>query len=407
MIGHPSAASPGKLDLRLLAAGAAALSISTLFSSMKPVLISSLVEQAGMSMSIAGLAAAMPFVGGVAASFLMSRLGSAQPQHLLRRLSVALPVLELGNALWFSSGLALLASQFAIGLCAGIILGLVSHMIARSARASETFGLADGIGVLLMSVMLTAVGSAVDRMGLRGGFLVAAVFCTIFALALHAGLRGSMEADGSAPSLASLPATTNSSPWRAVAVIAMGVAFVTCSGFGFAFMVTVARQLGMSYQAASSGIGVVLLMSAGGCFLGGWVVARVMPGWPLLGAFLLCGAGWHVALHAQDQITFFLGLVPAVVALQFCFPILLSLAASLDSDGRMAAVGAPLIVSGFAWAAMLAGLIVQFGGIGGLSIATDAGMVLCAGLLVIGTEVSTPDGRCCLPPSQSSTPAKQ
>jgi hypothetical protein len=156
---------------------------------------------------------------------------------------------------------------------------------------------------------------------------------------------------------------------------------------------TLARQLGMSYQAASSGIGVVLLLSAGGCVLGGWVAARLAPVWPLLGAFMLCGLGWHVALHAQDRTTFFAGLVPAVVALQFCFPILLSLAASLDSDGRMAAIGAPLIVSGFAWAAMLAGLIVRLEGMGGLAIATDAGMVLYAGLLAIGTGPATHDDR--------------
>lgn len=389
MIGDAPAASRGKLDLRLLAAGSAALSISTLFSSMKPVLISGLVEQGGYAMPVAGLCAAMPFIGGVASSLLMPRPGSAPTDRLLRRLSTALPVLELGNALWFSSSAALLASQFAIGLCAGIILGLVSRLIACAERSAQTFGLADGVGVLLMSVMLTAVGSAVGRMGLSGGFLVAAAFCLIFALVLHAVLRSGTAGSKSAPPPASFTATPR--PWRAVTIIAMGVAFVTCSGFGFAFMVTVARQLGMGYQAASSGIGMVLLLSAGGCFLGGWVATRVMPGWPLLGAFMLCGAGWHVALHAQDRATFFLGLVPAVFALQFCFPILLSLTASLDNDGRMAAIGAPLIVSGFAWAAMAAGLIVQFCGIGGLSLATDMGMMLCGGLLVIGTGL-TPRG---------------
>ncbi len=383
------APSRGRLDMRLLMAGSAALSISTLFSSMKPVLISGLVEQAGYSAPLAGLAAAMPFIGGVAASLLLLRLGPGADNRRLRQLSAALPVLELGNALWFAHGTALLLGQFAVGLCGGMILGLVSRLIARSARSGETFGMADAVGVLLMSVMLAGVGSAVDLAGVRGGFLVAAFFCALFALLLHAGLQDTGGAEGGRDE-GTLPQSADRSAWQSLAIIAMGVGFVTFSGLGFAFMITVARQLGLGYQAASSGIGLVLFLSASGCFIGGWTAARFGPRRPLLGAFALCAAGWHIALHAHDPATFFIGLGPAILALQFCFPILLSLAGAADHDGRMAAIGAPVIVSGFAWAAVLAGLIVRHGGIDALSIATDGGMVLCAALLWLGTQQRAP-----------------
>lgn len=380
------APSRGRLDMRLLMAGSAALSISTLFSSMKPVLISGLVEQAGYSAPLAGLAAAMPFIGGVAASLLLLRLGPGADNRRLRQLSAALPVLELGNALWFTHGTALLLGQFAVGLCGGMILGLVSRLIARSARSGETFGMADAVGVLLMSVMLAGVGSAVDLAGVRGGFLVAAFFCTLFALLLHAGLQDASHLENDRDEDALTQSATDRSAWQSLAIIVMGVVFVTFSGLGFAFMITVARQLGLGYKAASSAIGLVLFLSASGCFIGGWTAARFGPRRPLLGAFALCAAGWHVALHAHDLATFFIGLGPAILALQFCFPILLSLAGGADHDGRMAAIGAPVIVSGFAWAAVLAGLIVRHGGIDALSIATDGGMVLCAALLWLGTR---------------------
>ena len=238
-------------------------------------------------------------------------------------------------------------------------------------------------------------GAEIDHSLYRLGFLqitdsgidadlLDAVFCAFFALVLHAALRtGAADEKPALPGTARLAAKDPA--WRAVAVIAMGITFVTFSGLGFAFMVAVARHLGMDYHAASSAIGIVLLISAIGCFLGGWAAARLGPSWPLLGAFVLCGAGWHVALHAQDTVTFFAGLVPAIFALQFCFPILLMLAGSIDSDGHMAAIGAPLIVSGFAWAAVLAGVIVRYGGVGALSAATNVGMVLCTGLLLIST----------------------
>lgn len=391
MSGLTGAPPRGKLDLRLLMAGSAVLSVSTLFSSMKPILISGLVEQAGYSTTLAGLVAAMPFIGGVAAPLFLPHLSSGSANRILRWSSAALPVLELGNALWFAQSMALLLGQFAAGLCGGIILGLVSRLIARSARAGETFGLADAVGVLLMSVMLAAVGNAVNLAGLRGGFLVAAGFCAIFALVLHVGLRGAEESAQDEHALFITDrSASRSSAWRAVAVIAMGVMFVTFSGLGFAFMVTVARQLGLGYQTASSAIGLILLLSASGCFIGGWIAARFGTRLPLLGAFALCATGWHIALHAHTTMIFFVGLAPAIFAIQFTFPILLSRAGSIDDDGRIAAIGAPVIVSGFAWAAVLAGLIVRHGGIGALSVATNAGMIVCAALLLMETHRTSP-----------------
>ena len=382
----PARPPRGKLDPRLLVSGSAALSISTLFSSMKPVVISGLVEQAGYSTALAGLAAAMPFIGGVAASLLLPRLGNRSTDRTLRLLGGALPLVELGNAAWFDQAPLLLAGQFCAGLCGGMILGLISRLIARSARSDETFGLADMVGVLLMSLMLAAVGNAVAMAGLRGGFLVAALFCILFAVPLFAASHDAAPASGE-----ETPASVTVDPaarptWQAAAIIATGVVFVTFSGLGFAFMVTVARQLGLGYQAASSAIGTILLVSASGCFVGGWCAARVGPKIPLLCAFALCAIGWHVALHAQAPAVFLGALLPAIFALQFCFPVLLSLAGSVDETGRVAAIGAPLIVSGFAWAAILAGLVVKHWGIGALSVGTSAGMVSSAALLLIGTR---------------------
>jgi hypothetical protein len=57
--------------LGIVIAGSASFSMSTLFSSMKPVLLTRFVEQAGFSQSLAGLIVAMPFVGGALSAFVM------------------------------------------------------------------------------------------------------------------------------------------------------------------------------------------------------------------------------------------------------------------------------------------------------------------------------------------------
>ena len=57
--------------LGLMTAGSAAYAMSTLFSAMKPVLLTRFVEQAGFGETLAGLIVAMPFVGIACASLCM------------------------------------------------------------------------------------------------------------------------------------------------------------------------------------------------------------------------------------------------------------------------------------------------------------------------------------------------
>ena len=373
--------------LPLLLAGSAAFCVSTMFSSMKPVLITRFVEQAGYSPSMAGLAAAMPFIGGVFSSVLMPWLfRHVGARTAMTGFAIGLAVSEAINALVFGNPVLILLGQFVAGICGGVLMGMVSRLIAVSQRPEQTFGIVDMVGVLAMSLMIALFGAAVEWDGLRGGFLAAAVLCAAFA-ALTALCRGGLpEPHGPADPEIKAPLRIG---WRAVAVIGMGVLFVTFSGLGFAFMVTAARDLGYGYDEASGAIGVVLFLSASGCLIGGWCAARFGPRYPLLAAFALCTFGWHVALHTDSRLVFLLALGPAIFALQFCFPILLSLAGQIDAEGRLAAIAAPLIVSGFAWAAIVAGLVVDGWGLGALSIATALGMLVCAGLLFIVTGPAT------------------
>lgn len=69
--------------------------------------------------------------------------------------------------------------------------------------------------------------------------------------------------------------------------------------------------------------------------------------------------------------------------LQFSFPVLLVLAGTLDSGGKWAAVATPLLTSGFAWAAVLAGFVVQNWEIQTLAYSTQLGMGLCLLLLAV------------------------
>ena len=79
---------------------------------------------------------------------------------------------------------------------------------------------------------------------------------------------------------------------------------------------------------------------------------------------------------------FMIALVPAIFSLQFNFPILLALSGSLDRYGQWAAIATPLLTSGFAWAAIAAGAIVDQWSIEALAVGTGVGLAVCLLLLI-------------------------
>lgn len=361
----------------LLMAGAAAFGMSTLFSALKPVLVTRLLEETSWGAAMAGVVVAAPFLG-IALSSLLFFL--SPPKAALRQLAIgfggALVLLELLSAWFFENLLLLLTLQFIAGFCVGALMAATSRLVAVSDAPDQSFGFIDMSAVALMSAMVAGAGASVAAAGVMGGYGFAAIVALIYALAIASYRESPALLAHHGKHQAPLHIGV-----RSVAVVAMGMLFVTCSGLGFAFMFSLAARLGMSYEQAGSQIGLLLLVSALACQLGGWCSGRFGPRFPLLGAFVACAGGWWIVVHADSSGMFFLGLVPAVFALQFNFPILLALAGSLDDHGRWAGIAAPLISSGFAWAAILAGQIVQHLGMDSLAGATAAGMLLCGALL--------------------------
>lgn len=369
----------------LLFAGAAAFAMSTLFSAMKPVVLTRLLEETSWGAGLAGLVVAAPFIGIAVSSLLFyfrpPRLGVGR---LGMRFGSTLVLLELASAYVFASPALLLLLQLGAGFCVGALMAATARLVAVSKAPDESFGFIDMSAVALMSAMVAGVGLAVGEAGLRGAFLFAALLSLLYAIVV-ALYRES-------PALLAHHSRRHASldiSWRPVATILMGVLFVTCSGLGFAFMFSLAADLGLGYEEAGSRIGVLLLLSALACQAGGWASGRFGPRYPLLIGFIACASGWWLAVHASTPQVFLAALVPAVFALQFNFPVLLALAGSLDEHGAWAGVAAPIITSGFAWAAVVAGQLVQHLGLQSLPVATALGMLACAALLVPATTVDS------------------
>jgi hypothetical protein len=362
----------------LLLAGAAAYSMSTLFSAMKPILLARFVDQAGFSESLAGLAVATPFAGVAAATLVLKpSLTHFTFRQLVFIFGGILVIGEALSAFFFDSKSILLVAQLAGGISVGILMGASSRIIATTKTPDEIFGFVDMTAVLLMSFMIAGIGTVVGMYGLQGGYLMAALIAFIFTLAMARYQEPAKMIISDHNPVAPLKIGV-----RPIAVVLMGVLFVTSSGLGFAYMFTIALDLGMQYASAGTFIGFLIFVSALACQLGGWCSGRFGPLRPLAGAFVVCALGWYFAINANNQFVFMIALVPAIFSLQFNFPILLAFSGSLDTEGQWAAIATPLLVSGFAWAAISAGAIVQRWNVGALATATAIGMATCLLLLI-------------------------
>ena len=365
--------------LLLVIAASASFSMSTLFSSVKPVLLTQFIRETGVATSLAGWLVAAPFIGIALATFavawLLARLSYFQ---LITYAGAILVTAQLLLSVLFPYPLLTLMLQLLSGLMVGVLMGVTSFYIAQTRTPGVLFGLVDMIGVLLMSVMVAGVSLATDNLGIAGGFLFSGTLCAGYWILMFAYREQPVSRDASPDSEKSLRISA-----RPIVIILMGVLFVSFSGQGFAFMFSMADKLGMGFEAAGSNIGFILFVSAFGCIAGGLCSARFGAERPLGIAFVICGVSWTIAINASSQTVFLWALLPAITMLQFSFPVLLVLAGTLDSGGKWAAVATPLLTSGFAWAAVLAGFVVQNWDIQTLAYSTQLGMGLCLLLLAV------------------------
>ncbi|MEP0174096.1 MAG: MFS transporter [Paraglaciecola sp.] len=369
----------------LIIAASAAFSMSTLFSSVKPVLLTQFMNEVGFKAGLSGWLVAAPFIGISLATFVVAK---ALERYSYRRIiscaGLLLVACQILNSLFFSYAVSTLLLQLLSGISVGVLMGVTSSFIARSNSAGTLFGLVDMIGVLLMSFMVAGASMATEKSGVAGGFMFSVILSVVFWLAMFFYKHKAVDRDESQSAPAPKSTAFNIS-LRPLIIIIMGVLFVTFSGQGFAFMFTIATSLGMSFEQSGNSIGGILFVSAFACLIGGMSSARFGPEKPLFCAFVVCAIGWTVAINSTSPNMFLMGLFPAICALQFSFPVLLSLAGTLDNEGKWAAVATPLLTSGFAWAAVLSGQVVEVWGLNALATTTQLGMVTC--ILLLGLSV--------------------
>ncbi len=379
MENHSAPASSIKGHLTLIVAAGAAFTMSTLFSSVKPLFITQLMVETQYSASLSGWIAAMPFVGISLAALLMPLLLYRFSYNRLVTVSgFVLVASQLMGAVYFSVASFLLFLQLLSGVGVGVLMGLTSSRIAKIKASGTIFGIVDTVCVALMSVMVPAASIAVTYHQMVGGFVFSAALC-----ALYWGLMYRYKADSTVAHKTKSPAIPFSFSLRPFIIISMGVSFVTFSGQGFAFMFSKAAELGMDYQYAGNTICIILFVSAFACLAGGLVAQKIGCELPLFCAFIACAIGWTIAIDSISPTIFLLALLLAVISLQFSFPILLYMAGKCDAQGKWAAIAAPVITSGFAWAAILAGVLVQYYNMQILSGSTQVGMLICVLLLVL------------------------
>ena len=212
-------------------------------------------------------------------------------------------------------------------------IGVISTAPVLIARISENRdrAMAFGIWSFYMPLgMATMVALAPPLIGLLGGWRGLWLFNGVLAFVAFTGLAVALRGTRYAHAVAGPPiglrdvgrTVSSAGPW--VVGLSMG-AYSLVYLSSMAFMPTyLIEQRGMTPETAALLIGLAILMNAPGCFAGGWMMKRGVPGWAGIAASYAAMAICAFGLYQADipfglryalalALPFFGGFIPPIV----------------------------------------------------------------------------------------------
>jgi predicted MFS family arabinose efflux permease len=384
---HPDAPAPLATIIWLSAVGAITFNI-------QPLYLGALADNLGLGASQLGFVAGIEILGaalaGIAASFWVRRA----PWRLVA--AVALGVMAVGNLVSVSIADygTLLALRFVTGLCgSGTVYALSFAALGATRRPDRNFALAlfaqVGLGIagyLVLPPLLPDAGMATIYLPLAG---TAALALPLLG-ALPPGPGGMARATAAPdPDPGPDPATAARAAPAAI-WLALCCQFVWFLGLGglWAFLERIGDGAGLGPEAVGGAIASGMAVGLLGAFAAALLADRFGRTGPFTAALTL-------QLLAMLLLGDVGGLTAFVVAValyngtwNFALPYLFSLAAAVDRLGTRVVLLATAQTVGLTFGASLAGLLVEWRGLGAAVAQGLAAPVLALGLFVVAARLS-------------------
>lgn len=359
---------------RLIVAVTAAFILGNSVHAAAPLLVNAFVTGYGWAESRAGLLASIEFAGIALTSVLVAPYVSAFRKW---KLGLAGCILAMGMQLISMltvSLAALMAARFLSGFGAGVVLAVGTAVASTASRPARTFAVMNAASALALGGLVAAGGVIINRFGVIGGFgLIALVFLLLLPPVVMIPER-SVDSDRG-KSTGRLPHFL-----AGCLVVAGFIVFNGSSGLCYAFVMRLGEAAGLDLAQASSIMAASFIVGFAGSALAGWMDSRHGLTRPLIGGILTVGLSWFVISFLLTPPVFIVAIVINTAAYFFAIPYIMSTAATLDKEGRWAAIGSTAMLLSMVIAPALGGWILQRAGpvaLGASALAgTTAGLVL-------------------------------
>ncbi len=177
--------------------------------------------------------------------------------------------------------------------------------------------------------------------------------------------------------------------WRAITLLVFSdILAMLGLGAGWSFSERIGIEIGVHVAALGMYFALVSLGSVGGSALAGWLSTQWGRALPAAGGIVFSAFSCLALSYASDAAGYFLGLLLMSISIGFIIPVLIGLAAALDSTGRVCAGVGAAKPFGFGLGAAAGGWVVEsyslqaVGWVGVISAAAALAplLALCRGL---------------------------
>ncbi|MET4163373.1 putative MFS family arabinose efflux permease [Marinobacterium sp. MBR-111] len=365
----------------VLSAFAAAYGIGLLALLALPYMISAVISDLGLDEAQAGYLLSAEFMCMMLASLLVAPLMGRAPRKTMALLGAAIAVIGNLMSAHITDITSLTLMRCLVGAGCGLAFACGNATVSSARDPDNVAGYMNLFFVAMMTVVMVTFASAMAEGGLAGVYYALAITQAIMMLPVF---------------LMKQKASTESHPHHhigsnkklmsgaAIAIMVATFLFSTRDTMGWAFVEQVGVRVGYDGETLGFLFSLQALVGLVGPLAVAVIGKRLGVGTPVILGILLTGASsLFYVLGETSKLMYTIGVMAIAATYFYTLAYLTSLAAFLDSEGRLAAACGAFLTLGIAVGPSISGTLISWGGY----TATAWGIAIAVGLTLVAVMI--------------------
>jgi predicted MFS family arabinose efflux permease len=358
-----------------VAAIASAYALATTPFNIMPLIVSAIIAGFGIGEGTAGAITTVELLTMSITAFLLAPLAPKLVSRKLFIFAVGLAVVAHTATLFTDSPASFLMARILAGLAAGILLMGLNTRIACAHDPVRLYGIATVTGTVISVILLIAIPILIHQFNYLALFAVLAILGLII-LPVQRLAPAQTNHKAQSQVLTKLPLIL-------IGLLILGLFIIQLVQSGYyAFVERMAQQHALPPEAIGGLLSVAYLTAVPGSALATWLGERWGNIKPIVIGLLGHIIAILLACYSDNTHIFYAAVIAQTFFYFFSIPYQLSIAAHLDSSGRLASISAAVFFFGLACGPILGGWLIENWGYQGIAISvvtfTTLGIVIIA-----------------------------